>query len=336
MCRRTSLLHLCAMIVFLCIQPGAVCQGDGITVGGRSETILWREPTDIGSRNLYDGPGGPQGQPKPPFKFVKEDLAGTSPKFDVKDGAGSKWRVKLGPEAQPETAATRLLWAVGFVANKNYFVPEMQVKGMPSRLKRGQKLIGPNGELHSVRLQQAQGGKRLGTWKWKSNPFTGTREFNGLRVMMALLSNWDLKDDNNAIHADPEPNGSELYEVSDVGASFGRTGETYSASASKNNLQAYRRSKFISKITRDYVNFNFPTHLPYLYVFDFPLFFSQRHLHWIGQHIPRADAEWMGSLLAELSPQQIRDAFRAAVYSPTQVEAYATAVQARIAQLQRL
>jgi len=36
------------------------------------------------------------------------------------------------------------------------------------------------------------------------------------------------------------------------------------------------------------------------------------------------------------SPEQIRDAFRAAGYSPTQVQAYATAVEARIAQLQRL
>ena len=40
--------------------------------------------------------------------------------------------------------------------------------------------------------------------------------------------------------------------------------------------------------------------------------------------------------LAELSPAQIRDAFRAAGYSPEQVEAYASTVEARIAELQQL
>jgi len=59
-------------------------------------------------------------------------------------------------------------------------------------------------------------------------------------------------------------------------------------------------------------------------------------MHWVGKHVPRADAKWVGSLLAQLSPEQIRDAFRAAGYSPEQVEAYANAVEARIAQLTKL
>ena len=85
-----------------------------------------------------------------------------------------------------------------------------------------------------------------------------------------------------------------------------------------------------------FVSFNFQTHLPYLYVFRLSLFLSERRQRWIGQHIPRSDAKWIGTLLSQLSPQQLRDAFRAAGYSPGQVEAYATTVQARIAELQRL
>ena len=30
--------------------------------------------------------------------------------------------------------------------------------------------------------------------------FPDTRKFNGLRVMMALMNSWDLKDENNAIY----------------------------------------------------------------------------------------------------------------------------------------
>jgi hypothetical protein len=44
----------------------------------------------------------------------------------------------------------------------------------------------------------------------------------------------------------------------------------------------------------------------------------------------------MGELLALLTPDQIRDAFLAAGYSPQQVEGFAATVQARIAELQEL
>jgi hypothetical protein len=327
--------YLLIAIALAVVQADAACESNAAAVV-HPQAILWSNPTNIRSRNLFYGPGGRQGEPKGQFKFIKEDLDGTNPKFDVRDAAGSKWKVKLGVEAQPETAATRLLWAVGFVANENYFLFDLRVADMPTHLQRGQNLVRPNGHIPSVRLQKPPGNKKLGIWSWKNNPFTGTREFNALRVMMALLSNWDLKDVNNAVYSDQERPALELYEVSDVGSSFGRTGETYSRRSSKNNLPAYRKSKFIAKITPEYVNFNFPTHLPYLYIFNFHLFFSQKRLHWVGQHIPRSDARWIGSLLGELSPEQIRDAFRAAGYSPDQVEGYATTVQARIAELQRL
>ena len=43
------------------------------------------------------------------------------------------------------------------------------------------------------------GGEEAATWSWHDNPFVGTREFNGLKVMMALVNNWDLKDVNNRV-----------------------------------------------------------------------------------------------------------------------------------------
>jgi hypothetical protein len=303
----------------------------------RSNDILWTDPGHINERNLFYGPGGEQGQPREPFTFLKEDRDGTNPKFDLRDSAGTKWRAKLGIEAQSEVVAARFLWAVGFVANENYLVQDATVSDLP-RLKRGRKLVGPNGQIHFMRLQRPPGGaeKKVGRWKWRQNRFRGTREFNGLRVMMALLNNWDLKDSNNAIYVGRGNSGSSLYEVSDVGASFGMSGESYLASRAKNNLQAYRRSKFIRKVTPEYVSFNFPTHLTYFYVLRVKLFISQRRQRWIGQKIPRSDVEWIASLLSQLSLEQIRDAFRAGGYSPEQVEAYSAAVQARIAALTRL
>ena len=52
--------------------------------------------------------------------FVDEDLKGSNPKFVVRDAAGVKWKIKLGTEARPETAATRLVWAVGYSADEDY------------------------------------------------------------------------------------------------------------------------------------------------------------------------------------------------------------------------
>jgi hypothetical protein len=45
---------------------------------------------------------------------------------------------------------------------------------------------------------------------------------------------------------------------------------------------------------------------------------------------------WIAHLLAQLSPDQIRDAFRAANYSPQEVEAYSSVVEQRIAELGHL
>jgi hypothetical protein len=294
---------------------------------------LWVAPSDIKSRNLYYGPGGEDGQPRPPLVFVKEDDGGTSPKFDVRDSDGTKWKAKLGPEAQPETVATRILWAVGFFANENYLIHMAKIDDLP-RLKRGQEFVSSEG-VKDVRLQTNYN-KKTGDWSWRHNPLNGSREFNGLRVMMALLSNWDLKDDNNAILLDPKIPGHPLYEVSDLGASFGRSGKSYSDKITKHNFAAYRRSRFISKTTNEYVDFAFPTHPPFLYAFNLPFFIAKMRNRWIGKHIPRQDAKWVGTLLAQLSDEQIQDAFRAGGYSAEESAQYTAVVKHRIAELESL
>jgi hypothetical protein len=58
-------------------------------------------------------------------------------------------------------------------------------------------------------------------------------------------------------------------------------------------------------------------------IFYPPDFFMRTHIRWIGRRIPRADVHWIGQLPAQLSPQQIRDVFRAAAYSPDDVEGFA-------------
>ena len=264
-------------------------------------------------------------------------MHGTSPKFDVRDSNDKKWKAKLGLEAKPETAASRLLWAVGYGANENYFFPQLQVTNMPATLQRGQNLAGHGGLVPNVRLQR-HSGKRIGDWNWRHNPFYGTREFNGLRVMMGLIANWDLKDDNNGIFENEKQAGPRLYEVSDVGTAFGTAGKKYSDKQSKGNLGAFARTKLIAHIHNNYIDLNFPKRPPLssLFELEWDFFFRQTKILWVGRHIPRADAKWIGSLLAQLSPDQIRDAFRAAGYSPREIDVCTQAVISRIQELNSL
>jgi hypothetical protein len=374
MCKRDRLFMLLLLLgwttasVLVQAQKKHLVAGNGEKTTAAAPVVskpasLWVDPSgELATRNLYFGSGGEKHQPHPGFKFEKEDMNGTNPKFEVTDVDGVKWKVKLGIEARPETVATRLVWAAGYHVTDDYFLPEIHVDGLP-HLKRGEHFVGADGAIHNVRVKKNPG-KKIDIWHWRDNPFTGTRELNGLRVMMALINNWDLKDENNAIFeakhhkkkgenktADQttvqttDQSGEEtndeadmpIYLVTDLGASFGADRLAFPFAKSKDNLNAYRHSKFIRQVTAEYVDFGTPERPAPIYLLAKPHdFFTRPQLEWIGHQIPRADVKWIGQVLAQLTPEQIHDAFRAGGYSPEEIEAYSAIVQQRIAELNRL
>jgi hypothetical protein len=153
--------------------------------------------------------------------------------------------------------------------------------------------------------------------------------------MMALINNWDLKDENNELYGGKNST-EQVYLVSDLGASFGTTGETFPFSHSKDNLDAYIHSKFIDNLSPEYVDFRTPSRPALIYAMWPPRFLRRVELDGIVHRIPRGDAQWIGHVLSSLSPEQIRDAFRAAGYTQEQVNAFTKVVQGRIAELNRL
>jgi hypothetical protein len=190
--------------------------------------VFWKNPTDIESRNLLLGVGGEASKPDlSRVTFVKEDTVGYSPKFRVRDGSGKEWVAKMGSEAQPETASSRLVWAAGYMTETNYLVPCVQIEGAPQQNSSRVKRCANNGFANVKFEARPTEAKKLGIWSWGDNPFKNTREFQGMVVLMSLLNNWDLKDTNNKILYVPtgENGQGELrYIVGDLGATFGKTG----------------------------------------------------------------------------------------------------------------
>lgn len=266
--------------------------------------ILWRDPANIASLNLLLGPGGEEMKPNTSkVTFISEEQGGYSKKYRVQDGSGRVWVAKLSKEAQAETAATRLLWAAGYFTDTTYLVPSVVIEG--------------KGTFENVRFEaRPKNVKRLDEWRWDHNPFIGTKEFQGLKTMMVLLDNWDIKDSNNRIlqvHTD----GGEVelrYIVSDLGATLGKTGGI--ASRTRNKPSDFANAKFIDGVKGGRVNFHY----------------SGKRQN-VFEDITIDQAKWIGELLARLSDEQISDAFRAANYGPEEVQMLARAVRGRISQL---
>src|SRR5881296_1890464 len=139
--------------------------------------ILWTDPGDVASLDFQYGIGGTEGQPQPPFRFLNEDSSGSSPKVNVSDGGGRRWNVKWGPEANPGTFCSRLLWACGYFAETEYFLAHGRIEGAHG-LKRAGSRISDDGSFEDARFQLRKASPKYlegYSWAWPNNPFSGTR-----------------------------------------------------------------------------------------------------------------------------------------------------------------
>ena len=284
--------------------------------------VLWTEPQNIESLDLFGGAGGADGAPNPNAKytFVSRSKSGTSEKISVSDDKNREWQVKFGAEAMPAPAAARIVWAAGFHVDTDYFVSRAHVEG------RG------GFDVWDVRFKVKDDGfKEMDTWSWHANPFMGTRELDGLKTLMALLSNWDLKKDNNKIVRAKKKSGGNrdeaIYYVSDLGATLGKTtslirqfpGFQNAPAGSKGDAQAFANQPFINGVKAGTVDFNYH---------------GKDHKALEGVKVE--NARWVGDLLGRLSDKQLSDAFRAGGFSPEDVQIYTRAIRARINQLKNL
>jgi hypothetical protein len=333
---------LLLLVFSLCLQPSAFAQLAAKDKKPSGTPVLWRDPGHVPSRDLTYGPGSARRAPAAPFTFIKEDKEGESPKFSVKDARGVEWRVKLGPEAQSETVATRLVWSVGYFAEEAYYFDRARISGLP-RLSRGRQYVENREVVRGARFEPRRKGiKRGAEWDWDNNPFKGRRELSGLKVIMILLNNFDARKANNTILYVRNPRRRRMdaqYVVTDLGATLGRAGGL-GGTRTKNNLKDFLSTRFVMGVEDDgSVEFDYdtrPTKLGMFTIFYPPYYLGEVKKEKSMRGIPIEHARWIGSLLSQLTEGQLRAAFRAADYDEATLEGYVNSLRERISQLARL
>ena len=295
-----------------CVAPIMRSTVSGPPTPGQSAE-LWEEPADLAERDLFDGPWGKDLAPSPTatYDFVSEKTVGVSPGFAVTDADGVEWSVKQGPEARVEVVVSRILSAVGYHQPPVYYLPRWTISGGPTSHEQTEGRFRPK---HTVLSDE-------GEWSWHENPFIGTLPYNGLRVLMMILNQSDLKNSNNTLYAVEEPGDAQhaaqrWYVVRDIGAALGETGRLH---PQRNNLASFERIRFINRVRNGAVDFNY----------------HGRHQE-LADHLTPEDVGWMCDLLARLRIDQWRDAFRAGGYDAATSERFIARIRHKIAEGQAL
>jgi hypothetical protein len=265
--------------------------------------------------------------PKAPFRLVKEDLEGRSPKVLVSDARGAVWQVKFGDEVKAEVFATKLVSALGYYSDVTHYVESGRILGA-SQLKRAGKHIGVTGEFQDASFEYRDPSLQFldRAWRWKNNPFVGSRPFNGLKVVVMLLSNWDNKDasasrPNTGILERRRSGGRDwIYYVTDWGGSMGRWGRKFFHNKWDCDGFAEQSSGFIRNVERDAeVEFGFST---------------GNHGGDFKDGIEVGDIQWLVRRLEQITDSQLQTALRQSGATDHEARHFTSALRLRISQME--
>jgi len=285
--------------------------------------VIWKNPGAVENLDFVGGPGSRAGAPKVPFTFVEEDHGGTSPKVMVTDARGVLWSVKWGKEVGSETFASRMAWAAGYLVQPMYFVAHGKIQGVTD-LKRAKNLIRPDGSFDDARFQLRDPRLKFlrnNGWAWNDNPFVGTRELNGLKIIVMLTSNWDNKDSRDADRGSNtaifESRTQQIYQVIDWGGSMGKWGGVMERSKWDSAGFASQSSEFIEKVKGAYVKWGY----------------QGQHTSDATENISVADLRWLLQFISRIRDTQLRAGLVASGATPAEANVFAAALRSRINQM---
>jgi hypothetical protein len=277
---------------------------------------LWK-PTNVAAMNLREGP---RERGSFPFRalvectYLDKKLDGDSPKFACVIGKDDEVKVKFGGnngEVFGEVLATRLLWALGFGADRMYPV-NVVCRGCPEALG-GIERPGDQSRFDPAVIERKADGTewpREGKpgWSWEEldrvDPEAGgapRSQRDALKLMAVFLQHTDSKPQQQRIvclGSGPAARDScrnPFLMLNDVGLTFGRANRTNSNEGGSVNLLAWERTP----VWRDDATCegNLPRSLTG--TLNNPV-------------ISEAGRRFLANLLAQLSDRQLRDLFEVA------------------------
>ena len=297
-----------------------------------SAHVIWRDPGDVPRLDIVNGPGGRDGAPAPPFRFVEEHQAGSQPCMSVIDARNRKWRVKWGHEVRSENFAVRLAWACGYFAETTYFIAAGSIDAAEG-LQRARDCVDATGRFAEARFELEDPAVRMmfeeHSWAWNDNPFVGTRELHGLKIINMLLSNWDTKDrrdvargSNTAIfeHRVSRWRREARYLITDWGGSMGRWGGNI-VTRGRWDPEGFEAQtpQFVTAVDGDLVTFGYT---------------GQRTAD-MASGIRVSDVRWLYGFLGRLTDAQLREALDASGAGAEDADRFTRALRDRILQLGR-
>jgi hypothetical protein len=297
-----------------------------------SRHSIWRDPGVVEELDLESGPGGLDGAPVAPFRFIEEHLNGSQPCVSVIDDRGRRWRVKWGDEVRSENFAVRLVWACGYFAETTYFVPRGSISGATG-LQRSQACIAGDGTFRDARFELDDPAVRKlfeeHSWAWNDNPFLGTVQLHGLKILVMLLSDWDTKDrrdvargSNTAIfeHRVGRWTREARYLITDWGGSMGRWGSTI-VTRGRWDPAGFesQNATFVTGVDEGMVRFGYV---------------GQRTAD-VATGISVPDVRWLCGYLGRLADAQVRAALVASGAAEEEADRFTRAIRHRIDQLER-
>jgi len=295
-----------------------------------TQHTIWRDPGEVEALDLGNGPGGADGAPAPPFTFIEEHLNGSQPCVSVTDRRGRHWRVKWGNEVRAENFAVRMVWACGYHAEVTYFIEAGQIAGAQA-LQRASACIADDCSFREARFELDDTAVRKlfeeHSWAWNDNPFVGTPQLNGLKVLVMLLADWDTKDrrdvargSNTAIfeHRVGRWRREARYLITDWGGSMGRWGSTVVTRGrwDPEGFEA-QNAEFVTGRDGEMVRFGYV---------------GQRTGD-IAAGISVDDVRWLCRYLGRITDQQLRSALAASGASGDEARQFTRAIRGRVEQL---